>query len=68
MPPPPMHWTSRDGLAYLGSSLPRHTGEVPPKGAEGEGHTDDSENFRSEIFERFDCGFPPPALRATSPV
>ena len=49
-------------------SLPRLTGEVPPKGAEGEGHTDDPENFRSEIFELFDCGFPPPALRATSPV
>ncbi len=48
--------------------LSHHMGEVPPKGAEGEGRTDDFENFRSEIFERFDCGSPPPALRATSPV
>jgi len=56
-----MHWTRLEHLAYFGSSLPRHTGEVPPKGAEGEGHIDDPENFRSEIFELFDCGFPPPA-------
>ena len=31
--------------------LPRHTGEVPPKGAEGEGHTEIFGNFRSEIGE-----------------
>src|SRR5260370_35270472 len=64
----PMHWTRTKHLAYLGPSLSRHPGEVPPKGAEGEGHAYDPETFRSEIFERLDCGFPPPALRATSPV
>jgi len=26
------------------------------------------EDFRSEIFKYLDWGFPPPALRATSPV
>ena len=34
--------------------LPRHTGEVPPKGAEGEGHTGVPENFRSEISAQLD--------------
>jgi hypothetical protein len=28
------------------SYLPRLTGEVPPKGAEGEGHTDDLRKFQ----------------------
>src|SRR6266508_156270 len=44
--------------------LPRHTGE----GREGESLTEGRENFRSEILGHPDCGFPPPALRATSPV
>src|SRR5580704_7936331 len=48
--------------------LPRHTGEVPPKGAEGESHTGNLRRFRSEICRDLDWGFPPPALRATSPV
>jgi hypothetical protein len=37
-------------------------------GAEGEGHAGISENFGSEICRYLDWGFPPPALRATSPV
>src|SRR5687767_9177938 len=44
--------------------LPRHTGE----GREGESHREALENLRSEILGHLVCGFPPPALRATSPV
>jgi hypothetical protein len=47
--------------------LPRHTGEVPPKGAEGEGNRENLEDFRSEIartssvaFPLRPCGPPPP--------
>jgi hypothetical protein len=50
------------------SYLPRFTGEVPPKGRRGKATQAISENFRSEIFRYLDWGFPPPALRATSPV
>src|SRR6267378_6862023 len=49
------------------SFLSRHTGEVPPKGAEGEGRKEDFQNSRSGIGRHLDCCFPPPALRATSP-
>jgi len=54
------------------SCLSRHTGEVPPKGAEGEGHRRGVADCRSDPEYRLDqnCqwGFPPPTLRATSPV
>ena len=45
-------------------------GEVPRLyGAEGEGPKDNRRKFQIwNLRERFDCGFPPPALRATSPV
>ena len=50
------------------SYLPRLTGEVPPKGAEGKAAQFIFGSFRSEICAYLDWGFPPPALRATSPV
>src|SRR5215204_7415566 len=61
----------RSAIAISGAlriCLPRQTGEVPPQGAEGEGLKDDAESFRSEISAHLDWGFPPPALRAASPV
>jgi len=48
---------------------PRHTGEgAPAGGGGGKAARRISENFRSEIGGHLACGFPPPALRATSPV
>src|SRR5450631_4498226 len=40
------------------SYLPRLTGEVPPKGAEGQGPTGDLLNFRSEICRYSTGAFP----------
>ncbi|MEA2850878.1 MAG: hypothetical protein QOE02_897, partial [Rhodospirillaceae bacterium] len=41
-------------IKRLFTSLPRLTGEVPPKGAEGEGHTAVPRNFRSETCRYLD--------------
>jgi hypothetical protein len=46
----------------LDEYLPRLTGEVPPKGAEGEGHGYALEHFRSGILLGLAWGSPPPAF------
>ena len=47
---------------------PSHGGGAPGRGRRGKVPQPISENFRSETCRRLDWGFPPPALRATSPV